>query len=401
MKKWFWIILFSILPIPWVIIRLSGHFEHLHAFHVAILSGTAIVSASFLLSWVGEVAQKDIPQAMALAAVAIIAVLPEYAVDMYFAWKAGQDPQYGHYALANMTGGNRLLIGLGWSLIVFLHCFKRKTTHVTIDKSRSLEIFCLIVASLIAFTTVFTGQINLIYAVIFLALFVFYIYHAGKCQVIEPEIHGPQEVLANLEDAKRKTVLVLFLIFCGFIIFISAEPFAESLIHSGKVLGVDEFLLVQWLAPLASESPEFIVASIFVLNGFTTAGIGCLISSKVNQWTLLVGMIPIAMSLSAGHVNALHLDPRQTEELLLTTAQSIMAIAIIMDFKFTLTEAIMIFLMFVTQFFITGEHARIVYSWVYLAMSVIIIGLDKDRRQNFMLLFSFMKNNQSTKLESK
>ncbi len=66
-----------------------------------------------MLSWAAEVAQHDIPQALALTILALIAVLPEYAVDMYFAFQAGRNPgsNYGELALANMTGANRLLIG--------------------------------------------------------------------------------------------------------------------------------------------------------------------------------------------------------------------------------------------------------------------------------------------------
>mgnify|MGYP003335434889 CR=1 FL=1 len=47
------------------------------------------------------------------------------------------------------------------------------------------------------------------------------------------------------------------------VILLCAEPFAESLVASGSELGIDQFLLVQWLAPLASEAPEFIVAILF------------------------------------------------------------------------------------------------------------------------------------------
>lgn len=82
---------------------------------MASLTGLAILGASFMLMWACEVAQMDIPQTLALAVVALIAVLPEYAVDMYFTWMAGQHPEsnYAHYAIANMTGANRLLIGIG------------------------------------------------------------------------------------------------------------------------------------------------------------------------------------------------------------------------------------------------------------------------------------------------
>ena len=40
----------------------------------------------------------------------------------------------------------------------------------------------------------------------------------------------------------------------------TAAPFADGLVDIGKHHGIDQFLLVQWVAPLASESPEFVVA---------------------------------------------------------------------------------------------------------------------------------------------
>ena len=55
----------------------------------ALLFGLAIVGAAFILSWAAEVAQLDISAGLAIAVLAFIAVLPEYAVDIVFAWKGG------------------------------------------------------------------------------------------------------------------------------------------------------------------------------------------------------------------------------------------------------------------------------------------------------------------------
>ena len=62
----------------------------------------AVIGAAFLLSWAAEVAQHDIPRSLALTILALIAVLPEYAVDMYLAWRAAEEPAvYGPLALVN------------------------------------------------------------------------------------------------------------------------------------------------------------------------------------------------------------------------------------------------------------------------------------------------------------
>ena len=87
----------------------------------------AVVGSAFLLAWAAEALQLDVSQGLALAVLALIAVLPEYAVDFVFTWKAGKDPhEYAPLALANMTGGNRLLIGIGWSLVVLLAAWRMR-----------------------------------------------------------------------------------------------------------------------------------------------------------------------------------------------------------------------------------------------------------------------------------
>src|SRR5919201_5982751 len=82
-----------------------------------LLNGIAIVGASFAMAWGAEASEHDIPRALALTVVALLAVFPEYAVDIVFAFKAGQTPEFAPYAAANMTGSNRLLLGLGWPMV--------------------------------------------------------------------------------------------------------------------------------------------------------------------------------------------------------------------------------------------------------------------------------------------
>ena len=56
----------------------------------ALVYGLAIVGAAFVLSWAAEAAQVDISAGLALAVLALLAVLPEYAVDFVFSWEAGR-----------------------------------------------------------------------------------------------------------------------------------------------------------------------------------------------------------------------------------------------------------------------------------------------------------------------
>ncbi len=108
----------------------------------ALLYGTAIVGAAFLLSWAAEAAQMDISAGLALA---LLAVLPEYAVDFVFTWTAGTFGDTGSctppvggedacaLALANMTGANRVLVlvlsGVSVALALARFTVRARTTR--------------------------------------------------------------------------------------------------------------------------------------------------------------------------------------------------------------------------------------------------------------------------------
>jgi cation:H+ antiporter len=366
-KHWRMIAGAAVFPLQWLIIHFSGLHPEPH--WEALSSGISIFGAAFLLSWAAELAQLDIPQALALAFLALIAVLPEYAVDVYFAWQAGKDPAYIAYATANMTGANRLLIGVGWATVMIACWLKTDVRSITLDKSRRLEIVSLACSTLYSFILPFKGTISLVDAVILISMFLVYIRAASKAHHVEPELEGPPETIARFSVGMRRAITLLLFAYAGLTIFTAAEPFAEGLIASGKTLGIEEFILVQWLAPLASESPEFIVAILFALRGNPQAGVGTLVSSTVNQWTLLVGMLPVAYCLSGGHFNPMVMDARQQAEVLLTSAQSVFALVVIANFSFSIVEALILLGLFLVQLVFSSPEVRFAYSFVYLALA--------------------------------
>ena len=84
-----YIALAALSTAPGVLVRLTG--VHPDPVLAAFLYGMAIVGAAFILAWAAEVIQLDIGAGLALAMLALIAVLPEYAVDFVFTSKAGQE----------------------------------------------------------------------------------------------------------------------------------------------------------------------------------------------------------------------------------------------------------------------------------------------------------------------
>jgi len=141
---------------------------------------------------------------------------------------------------------------------------------------------------------------------------------------------------------------------------------------------------VQWVAPLASESPEFAIAILFALRGRGSVGLGALISSKVNQWTLLVGALPIAFVAAGGGWHGLPLDGRQTEELVLTSAQSLLATLLIAEFAFSRAEAVLLAALFVVQLVFTDPSVRLAFCGLYLVIFALAIALAPARREAFL-----------------
>ncbi len=78
--------------------------------------------------------------------------------------------------------------------------------------------------------------------------------------------------------------------------------------------------------------------------------LGTLLSSKVNQWTLLVGTIPIVFAISSGSTHGLPLDAHQRLELLITAAQSLFAVSILVNLGLTVVGATTLFVLFAVQF---------------------------------------------------
>jgi cation:H+ antiporter len=386
MTNWLWLGTSILLCLQWIILHLSGANPPPEL--QALSSGVAIFGAAFMLSWAAELAQLDIPQAMAIALLALIAVLPEYAVDMYFAWEAGKDPKYTAFAMANMTGANRLLIGVGWAAVVITFWLKSGRRKIMLEPEHRIEIFYLGLATVYSFIIPFKGRLDLIDAVVLVTIFVFYMRSAAKASHVEPELEGPSEMIASWGQGRRRFFTTAFFFYSGFTIFIAAEPFAEGLLATGRTFGIEEFILVQWLAPLASESPEFIVAILFALRMQPGTSMGALLSSKVNQWTLLIGMLPVVYAVSAGHLDGMEMDHRQEEELLLTAAQSLFAVAILANLSFSLSEALLILILFSTQLLVPDPRFRYYYSYLYIVLALGWVLLNKETRHGVVGLLT-------------
>ncbi len=187
---------------PAVVVRTLG--LHPDPVIALLIFGAAVVSASFLLAWAAEAAQIDVSGGMATAVLALIAVLPEYAVDLYYAYVSGHNADYTQYAAANMTGSNRLLMGLGWPVVVLVSIVvarkagSQRATGLALQPSNRVELGFLLIAGIIAFAIPASGQIHFGLGLALLAWFGFYLYKVGHGDVEEPDLIGTAAALGEL-----------------------------------------------------------------------------------------------------------------------------------------------------------------------------------------------------------
>ena len=361
----------------------------------ALLFGMAVVGAAFVLAWAAEAAQLDVSASLAIGVLALIAVLPEYAVGFVFAWKGGNDVErYGascqapdhegasncSLVLANMTGANRLLIGIGWSMIVFIAYWqwrRRGERHegVKMERTKSVELSYLTIACAYCLTLPLKRTITLIDAVILVGIFIAYTLRISQAPQTEPDLLGPSAWVGSLgKRARRVSVLAMFA-FAGAVILLVAEHFAESLVDTGAQLGVSEFLLVQWLAPLASEAPELLVVALYAWRLKTGEALTAVVSSKINQWTLLVGTLPLVFAIASGSLHGLPVEPAQRQEILLTAAQTVFAVAILVNLSISLREAFALFGLFWAQFILGAVVPPSLKGAELLTLSAVYLAL--------------------------
>ncbi|HEX6814085.1 MAG TPA: hypothetical protein VF102_00320 [Gemmatimonadaceae bacterium] len=372
---------------------------------VALATATAVSSAAwsalwtfpsmllsaFLVAWAAEAAQFLIAQGLALAILAWIQTLPELAVEAVIAWQAGHDPVScfvaapaagcrSHLAIANFTGAVRLLVGVGWPLIYFVAALgRRREGHalqpIRLHDEHSVEIIAT-VPPLAYFVWIWhKGSLGIIDAVVLLAMYVVYLTILWRFPPKGEESLDQASAVsrwAYTRPGKWQPITIgsLFLL-GGALIYITAHPFLESMLAVATTFGVSEFVFVQWVAPFLSEFPEKVSAFHWAKRVRTAPmALMNMVSSNVNQWTVLAATIPIVFSVARGGPHALPLDPTQRMEILLTLVQSVVAALLLSRMRLHWWDATGLFVLWLAQFLVAAwrEEVAVVYALWALAM---------------------------------
>ena len=342
----------------------------------ALWTAPCILLASILIAWGAESAQFFVAQGFALAILAWMQTLPEFAVEAVLAWH-----QQTGLLLANLTGALRLLTGLAWPMIYLTAAIvhRRRTGHplrkIQLDAQHSVEVIGLFFPLLYAVFVWWKGSLHIYDAAVLIVLYAAYLLLLTK---LPPQ---KQEGVGDLERVPRSMVLaprpwrILSIFGCfavgGALIYFTAEPFLGSLIALAAAIGLPSFAVIQWFAPIVSEFPE-LASTFYFARQKENASIGLMniASSNINQWTLLMALLPITFSLSRGAPSSIPLDGQQQSELLLTIGQSCVGLIFLLNMEFEWGEAVAMFVLFAAQFVLPvffGSGVRIWITWAFFA----------------------------------
>jgi cation:H+ antiporter len=309
-----------------------------------------------LIAWAAESAQFFIAQGFALAILAWLQTLPEFAVEFVFAWR-----QQVPLLMANLTGALRLLTGLGWPMIYAVAAFFYRRRYgkpmkkIPLHDEHCVEVVGLCVPVLYMLFVWAKGSLNVFDAGVLILIYAAYLVVLGKMPPQEAEGIEDLEIIPRsiVQSGRgvRNLLIAGFFLGGGVLIYVSAEPFAGSLLAVSAGLGIPSFVFVQWVAPFVSEFPEK-VSAFYWARTIHRAPMALMnmVSSNINQWTLLAAMLPIVYSISLGAISPIPFDSQQKLELLMTLGQSLVGILFLVNMRLTWWEASTLFSLWFIQF---------------------------------------------------
>ena len=226
----------------------------------ALWTFPSILLSAFLVAWGAEAAQFLISQGLALAILAWLQTLPEFAVEAVIAWEAGKDPERAHLAIANLTGAIRLLLGLGWPMIYFVFAFSGRGQRaagdrlpvIQLEREHAVEVVGLVPPLLYFVIILLRQRITWVDALVLIGLYVVYLVILTR---------NPPKAAESLDDApavsrwayrqrgwRRQAAIGGLFAVGGLLLYVTAHPFLTSMIALAGLMGISQFFLVQWVS---------------------------------------------------------------------------------------------------------------------------------------------------------
>jgi cation:H+ antiporter len=353
----------------------------------ALWTFPGLLVSAFLVAWGAEAAQFLISQGLALAVLAWLQTLPEFAVEAVIAWDAGREAARAHLAIANLTGAIRLLLGFGWPLIYGVFALagrrtaRRRMPVITLQHEHAVEVLGLVPPLLYFLVVIGKGRFGAVDAVVLVVLYVSYLFILTR---------NPPHAAENVADAPRVSRWALrqrgwrrsaaiggLFGVGGVLLFATVHPFLESMLAMAAIFGISQFFLVQWVAPFLSEFPEM-VSTVHWARRATRAPMALmnLVSSNINQWTVLAAMIPLVFGYSHwrhyGTWADFRFDDAQRLEIVLTLLQTALGVLLLASMEFGAPAAAGLFVLWLAQFLVPDWRHQVAIAYaVWMALLVV------------------------------
>ena len=363
----------------------------------ALWTFPAMIASAFLVSWGAEAAEFLVSQGLALAVLALVQTFPEFAVEAVIAWKAGKNPPMVHLAIANFTGSLRLLTGLGWPMIYGVAAFysikKRKCRlgSIRLHDEHSVEVLGLL-PPLVYFVVIWAkGNLSLVDSAVLAATYIAYLWILLRMPPRADSVEEDSEIptvsrwALSFTGGKRWAAVGSLLLGGGVIIFMVAEPFLNSMLALSVSFGMSQFVFIQWVAPFLSEFPEKTSAFAWARR-VTRAPVALMnmVSSNINQWGILSGLLAVIYCWSHGSTEPLPFDAFQRQEILLTILQAFLGWLFLASMDLQAYEAAGLFLLWVVQFaFPSLRHPMLYVYGVWIAVEVGLVLAGRKKLEAF------------------
>jgi len=359
----------------------------------ALWTFPCMLASAFIIAWGAEVAQFFMSQGLALAILAWLQILPEFAVEADIAWR-----QNIANMTANFTGSIRLLVGLGWPMIFLVASLAHRRvtgewlSEIVLEPDHCVEVVGLLVPILYFAFVWWKASLTVFDGVILVVLYLAYLLVVNR---MPPKDHEEAEELdavprtvMRLRPGLRGTAVVTMFVGGGLVLYLVAHPFVDSLMSLAVTAGISEYVFIQWVAPFLSEFPEFLSSFRWARTvRHAPMALMNVVSSNINQWTVLAGMIPVVYSISLGHLAPIPFDGRHRHEILLTLLQSLLGIVLLMNMRYSWWEAVVLFVLWFVQFCVPSLRLGVIYVYAVLIVLGIVQAIAGWRRFEAFIVF--------------
>src|SRR5262245_43727189 len=348
--------------------------------------GIGLIGASFLLAWAADAGEAVFHGGLVLAVVALVAVLPEFIIEVRFAYIQEAD-----LVTANLTGATRLLLTGAVALPLLVAFLARRKSQAAepfqLAAARRLELGLLLIASVFAVQVVARGRLTVVDGVILVALYILYARRVQGSPEEEPAVLGVPAGLLSLPPQYRRPAITALIVLAAGVVLTVANPFADALLETGTALGFDPYFLIQSVVPLATEAPEFVVVAVLVANRRPAQGVALFLAASVSQWTLAMGALPIAF-FAGGGGTSMPLDPHQQLELGFTIALTLFAVGALASLRPERVDAALITGLVATQLVYPTAFIQVAAAFVFLVFAVDLL---VARRRGVRSLFGALR----------